>query len=539
VNQRPVPQKARESVATVAQPTGLSIPGPSPVPVGAIAAPGKTAIIVAHGMGQQVPFEALEELANSVARSAAESQGKAPLPTCRMVRLEDAQIPRVDLKLTGQDGREQEVHLYEIYWAPITERKVSLRDAVTFLLRSALGGLRLSLSGKFERWMFGRWISFRKRTVATTIQFLVGLWGVLAVVLMNATIVVIAVSRLLAGGSGRWSSDSLVADVTVSLALTEGLALLFLVAALWIPGAIGPTPERGSPRRGPILALRQGNRALVFALLGALIAALTLIPYLFGSTVAGRAQPIWTGWAHDWLAAALAAGASRHGYVALILAVLWVFAIMGSLAARWFFIQYIGDVAAYISAHTVNKFYSVRQEIRKAALQVAAAVFKARDEASQAFQYSRVILTGHSLGSVLAYDVLNRLILEDLTLGSPNRVRDRTKMLLTCGSPLDKTAYIFRSQRPRESEIREALAAAVQPMIVEYANRPDLWVNIWSPDDWISGSLEYYDDLAQTSAASRWVQNIEDPEALRPLAAHTEYFRNRAVGRALYSAATT
>ncbi len=30
-------------------------------------------------------------------------------------------------------------------------------------------------------------------------------------------------------------------------------------------------------------------------------------------------------------------------------------------------------------------------------------------------------------------------------------------------------------------------------MIVSYANRPRRWINIWSPFDWVSGSLEYYD----------------------------------------------
>jgi hypothetical protein len=74
-------------------------------------------------------------------------------------------------------------------------------------------------------------------------------------------------------------------------------------------------------------------------------------------------------------------------------------------------------------------------------------------------------LVGRSLGSVVAYDTLNGLLNEDVSRST------RTQLLLTFGSPLDKTAFLFRAQS-EFSDVREALAAATQPLIVDYALRP-------------------------------------------------------------------
>jgi len=111
-------------------------------------------------------------------------------------------------------------------------------------------------------------------------------------------------------------------------------------------------------------------------------------------------------------------------------------------------------------------------------------------------------------------------------------------MLLTFGSPLDKTAFIFRTQKSQESEVREGLAAAVQPMIVDYENRPRRWINIYSTHDWIGGSLEYYDDLTQQTHRDRFVRNVEDPDATIPLVAHTMYWKNPTLAAALDQALT-
>jgi hypothetical protein len=81
-------------------------------------------------------------------------------------------------------------------------------------------------------------------------------------------------------------------------------------------------------------------------------------------------------------------------------------------------------------------------------------------------------MVGHSLGSVIGYDVVNGLLLEDAFSDHPLHVANRTRMFLTFGSPLDTTAFLFRTQAEMCSPIREVAAAAVQPMIQNYDSRP-------------------------------------------------------------------
>ncbi len=74
------------------------------------------------------------------------------------------------------------------------------------------------------------------------------------------------------------------------------------------------------------------------------------------------------------------------------------------------------------------------------------------------------------------------------------QVSDRTKALVTFGSPLNKTAFFFTIQAKDSLHIRERLAATVQPLITSYQRFRNLaWINVYSPHDIISGSLRFYD----------------------------------------------
>jgi hypothetical protein len=234
---------------------------------------------------------------------------------------------------------------------------------------------------------------------------------------------------------------------------------------------------------------------------------------------------------------------------------------MATLAARWFFVQYLGDVSAYVTAYKVDKYWELRQAIKDMCAKIGCAVYGAvASEAgpwptssgtpapadSPRWQYRSVIVVGHSLGSVVAYDMLNLLINDDLVNRARNQqtlqVARRTALLLTFGSPLDKTAFVFTTQKPSSAQVREALAAATQPMLVDYVNRPHQWINIWSPHDIISGSVDYYDvpvddELTQEHASQR-VVNRRDPYAASPLSAHNDYWSNPEVVNTIYEAVT-
>ena len=429
------------------------------------------AVIVCHGMGEQVPFETLNAVAEALWSRQSESPMDASNARVRYVSFGEDWLPRVELTLRDRaaddgghrdhGGRQRDdaggrfdAHLYEVYWAPLTEGKVTARDAIGFLLGAGARGIRYCLRGSFDRWMFGRRVTF----------------------------------RLPRRG-----------------ALQLGLALVIFVAFL-----------------------------MLFAVV-VVAAAAELFRFLEPGPLA---PPPW------WLA-----GVPDAWMLGGIACALLVFA-----ALRWFLVQSVGDVAAYISAHRASRFAEIRREIQEAARRVARNVYAARDESEMPL-YAHVLLVGHSLGSVIAYDMLNDSINRDLASSAPRGVAHdvarRTKLLLTLGSPLDKTAFLFRTQKDH-APLREALAAAAQPMIVDYANRPERWINVWTPFDWICGSLEYYDleregDEGRRGAArvveererrSRGtVENVRERGApVDTVRAHLGYWRRPTFGELLYEA---
>jgi hypothetical protein len=220
---------------------------------------------------------------------------------------------------------------------------------------------------------------------------------------------------------------------------------------------------------------------------------------------------------------------------------------------RNFILQYIGDVAIYVSGNEVNRFWRIREEIKDIGYHIAKTIYtsinlpKSDDGAVNdptklgatdiELAYRKVVIVGHSLGSVLAYDTLNTIIRNDQISSESMFALSRTEALITLGSPLDKTAFLFR-QHLKNAVVREAMANAVQPLVQSYAFRPSWWINIFNHGDIVAGSLEYYDDPNCTNAQRR-VRNFQDEEKIwNPVSAHTGYWNRTMATEILYKAAT-
>ena len=505
----------------------------------------KVAVIVTHGMGQQVPFETLEMLANAVRTEASLQNPGAPSPmvTTRVVRLgtkgepTEPQLTRAELRITLPDGMPRDVHFYEVYWAPLTEGKVTIRDVISFLYSAGWLGIRNTFQGRyFDRWMFGTFQRFTKKTWTLVLSFLMAFADLASLVLINGIIAAVAASNMLTGGKTDWPTPELGAALTFDM--------LFVVAALGLVGI------------GVFLAPRW-LRYLAWACVWTGIVALPVIACLMALHIA--LPPTHQAWHQAILESKW------------VIFVLWGCALLASGYVRKILIQYVGDVAAYINAHTVSKFWKIRKDIYETAMRVFSPVYKSRRNEEKIyewerysldgrlkphyttpvckFQYENVLVVGHSLGSVVSYDSLNGLLLEDELSAPPLYVPQRTRLLLTFGSPLDKTAFIFRTHKKNVSEIREAAAAAVQPMIASYLHRPRQWANIFSRNDWVSGSLEFYDSNPPPPTpvippephlrVPVPVENMEDLDASSPLMAHIQYWNNPILRRVLYSVLTT
>jgi pimeloyl-ACP methyl ester carboxylesterase len=179
------------------------------------------------------------------------------------------------------------------------------------------------------------------------------------------------------------------------------------------------------------------------------------------------------------------------------------------MRGRRLLVEYVGDVAIYVSAHTLSTFDQVRDDIKALVRRIVCAIY-------QQGRYERVVIVGHSLGSLIAYDALNAAMLADALSGAYGV--QRTRRFVTFGSPLDKTAFFFRAVDAVTAPIREGLAASVQPLLIYRPSPPPTfdWINLRSPHDIISGALDLYPA----------VDNRTDAQADTPLWAHVQFWSN-------------
>ena len=174
---------------------------------------------------------------------------------------------------------------------------------------------------------------------------------------------------------------------------------------------------------------------------------------------------------------------------------------------------YVADVAVYVNTDAKSQDYDARSAILKgstAALKMLLA----------SGTYDRVILAGHSLGSVIAYDTINGLLAErNAQPGQPwdtpvpylsLEQLQKLKGLVTFGSPLDKVFYFFRQHVKRDQAIRAQILSmlysfrrapsgrAYGQFEFNYAFRqldgddPLVWLNAWASMDPVSGELKFY-----------------------------------------------
>ena len=109
--------------------------------------------MVTHGMGQQVPFQTVAQIAEAL-------KGQASFQPNRVQLTKNADLlSRLETSYEGNDGVRTNVHLYEGYWAPLTEGKISFWETIKFLYSGGVAGLATCLrrirGEKFDRWMFG------------------------------------------------------------------------------------------------------------------------------------------------------------------------------------------------------------------------------------------------------------------------------------------------------------------------------------------------------------------------------------------------
>jgi hypothetical protein len=500
----------------------------------------RTALMIIHGMGQQRKFETMSRAAEGIERVC----GAATVKRMRSVRFgddDDHVFSRIEMNLA--DGRG--VDIYEGYWAPVTEGEVTLRDVMSFLIQGAWKGIT-NAKLTFPRWVFGALHRFNCKHFTRTALVLTLLF-VVSLASLNAFLLALAAGRATGIRPGWTASPALMNHFAA-------MVLMFLAAAAGF-GAIFFAAGWQRKKNEELKRFRLVSRLGVYYLIA--VAAYTCIFAFF----VARRIPAWSGPVFRAIAlglvliaagiCALAILRSRYKWPELLFAIVlvaiargiqllnwdaawlndrwpWLLAALLALSAfvRRFFVQYLGDVAAYVTPSSLDRFETIRSHIKKRVFDVADAIYRGGKD--EELLYDSVVIAGHSLGSIAAYDVLNRMLNDDARSGGKIGVLKRTTGFVTFGSFLDKTAFIFETNLRHLSADRAALAATVQPLIEDTRTKALPWKNVRSPWDIFTGRLNYYDD---PDLDTNRVEDVVDYDALRPIGAHDEYWNNKTLWR--------
>jgi hypothetical protein len=207
----------------------------------------------------------------------------------------------------------------------------------------------------------------------------------------------------------------------------------------------------------------------------------------------------------------------------------------GTLMSR--FTNVVGDVVVYNVIDPKHRFYETRKKILDGAVKALRHLIEKTEgkemapEGAKLF-YESVIVGGHSLGSQVAYDAINRLNLL-MNQGKINHYDNRGRCTLsyrkgwkiesqlrgffTFGSPLDKIVFFLRENVSNEQYVRQQLLSHFHGFKQREFNFPEKlrssgdytsiintlerflddiqWRNYFDNDDYVSGGLDYYERL--------------------------------------------
>ncbi|MFD3003182.1 hypothetical protein ACFS7Z_22660 [Pontibacter toksunensis] len=194
----------------------------------------------------------------------------------------------------------------------------------------------------------------------------------------------------------------------------------------------------------------------------------------------------------------------------------------------------LNDVTIYNTTDAKSRFFKIRNCILDGAVQALKYLLEAKktDDDKLKFTYGQVLVAGHSLGSQVAFDAINRLnhLVNQCEISgyqgngacsfdpAETPVSERLIGLVTFGSPLDKIAFFFKEQVTREEYVRRQLIRNFHGFkqrnwLEDKPNELEIkpcerrlfeevnWRNYWDRKDYISGSLDYYQGVTNVNCA--------------------------------------
>ena len=475
------------------------------------APPTRAAILVLHGIGEQSPYQTLDAFTRGLAgRIGIEAESVQHRITWRG----DWALSSVRMPLPEAVGRSGAtiLDLYEFYWAGYVQGRIRLRHVLAWIAKTSLTPLR--------SWSTQPKVLFREQGARGR-----RLWVFLRELFRSALLLVAAAALVLpfvysaanaatvaASGRALWEVVASIrqpvlfvvwiALVFIAFMLARGLFQLMLLRRRYRTALDHQVPLEAA-------SARWWRRASIVALV-LLAAGAWLLATQASLGIGQLVERLWLA-VRPW-PVLLPLLAAAFGFV-----------------LRRPLIKFVGDITLYVTADQRSDFFRTRADILSRSTELLRWLL--RDAG-----YDHVYVAGHSLGSVIAYDTLNRLVREvraesDESDKLTQIHLDRLRGLLTFGSPLDKVYYFFRT-RVRDTEaIRAQLLSSLhgfrkQPSGREYGDlevapytipepRDFRWHNIYSVTDPVSGHLDFY--------------RVDDQVPLKyrnPLTAHVAYWND-------------
>lgn len=540
--------------------------------------PQSVAILVVHGIGPQRPFQALDSFTGGLVGALRTEGHPDDEIDVTHVKLDPPGDHCIRVQVAGTKGRPGlNLDIHEYWWTGLTQGQASLTDVGRWVFATAFTPLRrvafnlplLEERAREELRQRGaaeRGPPFTRRLVA---EFAREFWRLvyIAVLFVGGAVGaarLVAYSALFARDLFRYGAGWYASGRGPGAAdlVTVVLFLALLGAFLALLGSI---PRQALDLRR--VAKRLGERNPSFLrflwsgvgddrLLGVTRGA------RWGSTpVLGRVVRAWVQAGAEQKRWTVEIPSRRYLLLLSLLgasALLWVLVQIGLGADRWWipsqfvakgldalwqrgrlrqiglaggllllavvvkrgFVDYAADIALYTTADDNSRFFASRQLILNQATR------KLRWLLRQP-RYASVALAGHSLGSAIAYDALDRLRFESTLRATttpgppaaggeaPPLTREefaRLQTFVTFGSPLDKIVYFFRTTlRPYET-----VRAHIINELHGFRRPPDLlasswrigddppfdprdagvrWLNVYSPMDPISARLYSFRDV--------------------------------------------
>ncbi len=539
----------------------------------------RIAFLVIHGIGQQRPYETLDQFARGLLRSFGRNSGAVvpwkiypQLNICKdpshvqedWVRASYRLMPDKPVPFTSDLHKKgdsiEDICLYEYYWAPITQDKITYVGSLLFLMKAGLKpflymAANINAIGKTDP----------KRLVKVVLrEFIRQAFLFLPLVLLLTAALAWLNSLDYAKVLEKIKNPSAVVILTLVLIFIRYL-YTYTTGKAFYESVRARSGWQSSIYWRALMGLSfLGNLFLWPVLIGHVLLALAgftsaverstpWLPMHLGhwSHVLGRvAVHTWFGplnprW-HGWLYSMIFIDPSFSKYFSKAL---WL---LLAVIVRSMLINYVGDVAVYVNASETAKNFAARAQILDECTAALTNLLKQKadpDDSASAYAYDQVYVAAHSLGSVIAYDTIN-LLLDRARTADANTAQvqasdlKRLRGMVTFGSPLNKIFYFFREQTDPRAALRnqtldllngfrvlpglkESVGGDLKFQAVTNTQWLDAeeqlahgfrWINAYSIEDPVSGRLIFF-DLEE-------VNNQKEYNWYPPIAAHLSYWKD-------------